>query len=1171
MRGDFSSWRFEREQNFSGVLHQQGRVLLDSDWNAQTAMTNDWQDTAGQDVIGAGVAAVPAMAPDGFRIRKAEVKNITGGQRVELTVAPGRVWADGLLAHIYGQTDGVRLSWYLQPPVQTTPGQVSDIEQSLGNTPNLKDAVVLEVWREEINGFQLPEMLIEPALGGPDTTERVHTAMAFSLMRLGANDTCENISGRLKDKFAEKGRLTASLAPAEISDGDCPVARGGGYTGFEHNLYRIEIARVNGNAPMFKWSQMGGGLVGRGRFDAVNLKVEITANSQAIITSGLNNFYLEALEYEPSAPGLGHWRVTYGATVTLNHNGELALPDPGVAGSGTMFGAIPTPADPSNPALPGTVFFRLWNAIHPISDFSPGPIALQDGIHLAFDSTSQHKYTPGDYWTFPVRAGEIDNPAPLVNNQPPEGIHYHRVPLAILEWRALTLTPEQGTIEDCRHIFQPLTRLRLATCCTYHVGDGTHSYGDFDSIQEAINHLPPAGDEVCVLPGEYRESIKIDRKQNITVKGCGGRSRIVSPAPAQGTTAAPVIHVRDSQNIKIESLEIAAHTSGIGILLEGPTPVEVNQSQGERRLLREITLEKLHVTASTRSAIEAHVGYFIIIRDCDLEMMDVPTIWPGLFFVGEDALVENNVIHVARKLTPQSFGVAGIATGLDTSVPASAALGGMQLGGTSERVRVINNLIHGGIGNGITLGSLEEVEGPGIRLFMLRFHPWWKMFADPCDPCDPGSVFIPFEPQAASGKRHVSSGALYEIHVERNRIFNMGLNGIGVAGFFDLRGVDEFISVHGLFIAGNVIRHCLNRQLASIPGSMIDSMGYGGISLGDVDYLVIRDNLIEDNGPDQLEALCGIFVLHGEGIEISRNRILNNGMKRENAETDPSRAKPGRRSGINIVFAIAPVTYSFVATQEVRRVGSRVPVQKIPIQNGVPAVKVHENIVSVPLGQALSLTALGPVSVVGNQFTSRGVVPDSGAQTFQASTVYISNLGVSNERNGQLVLYSGIQKGQATAPGVRTTEGSITLEPRPGLDDQRSGQYVMGGNVLFSNNQCVLDLIDMGASLSSSSIAILSLDDIGFHNNQCDCNLLDDFVIFQTILFGNTLRASDNRFKEGINNAICSAATLGFLNITTDNQATHCLLVMGNMVDRQRNQIYLAAFDSNACQGLSEG
>ena len=31
MKGDFSKWAFEPTDNYSGVLHQQGRVLLDAD------------------------------------------------------------------------------------------------------------------------------------------------------------------------------------------------------------------------------------------------------------------------------------------------------------------------------------------------------------------------------------------------------------------------------------------------------------------------------------------------------------------------------------------------------------------------------------------------------------------------------------------------------------------------------------------------------------------------------------------------------------------------------------------------------------------------------------------------------------------------------------------------------------------------------------------------------------------------------------------------------------------------------------------------------------------------------------------------------------------------------------------------------------------------------------
>src|SRR5215216_3402374 len=122
MKGDFSQsnghlapLRVDPEDNFSGVLHQQGRVLLDGDWNAQTSITTHWQDQAGRDVIGPAVAAVPAGESDGFRIQSASVD---ASNRVELAIRPGRVWADGILAYLPGEdpnpmADVSRIATYL--------------------------------------------------------------------------------------------------------------------------------------------------------------------------------------------------------------------------------------------------------------------------------------------------------------------------------------------------------------------------------------------------------------------------------------------------------------------------------------------------------------------------------------------------------------------------------------------------------------------------------------------------------------------------------------------------------------------------------------------------------------------------------------------------------------------------------------------------------------------------------------------------------------------------------------------------------------------------------------------------------------------------------------------------------------------------------------------------
>ena len=43
-------------------------------------------------------------------------------------------------------------------------------------------------------------------------------------------------------------------------------------------------------------------------------------------------------------------------------------------------------------------------------------------------------------------------------------------------------------LDDCRPTFLPLTRMK--GCCTYTVGDGTHSFGNFSKIQDAVNALP---------------------------------------------------------------------------------------------------------------------------------------------------------------------------------------------------------------------------------------------------------------------------------------------------------------------------------------------------------------------------------------------------------------------------------------------------------------------------------------------------------------------------------------------------------------------------------------------------------------------------------------------------------------------------------------------------------
>jgi hypothetical protein len=364
MKGDFSHRELDPRNNVIGVLQQQGRVLLDRDWNDQTHLTTHWEDQAGRDIIGPDVAAVPSNDQDRFAVTGATLVD----DRVELQVTPGRIWADGIVCYLPGEAPVTRVADYFQPPIQDPAADVGTIDDGV------RDAVILEVSREELNAFQLPEQLafpppnelelLEPALGGPDTTERIQTRIAFKLFRLAAGEDCMSIRDQLDDDPDDKGHLTVQLQPTDEIPGDCPVVLGGGYTGFEHFLYRIEIAELDeGTAPHFKWSQFNGGLVGRGEpLDTPN-RIRITANRPAIIHSGLNAFYCEFLAFD-SARAV--WDVTFGADVTLV-DGELH---------------VITERLGNFAAAGNTVFFRLWNGIAPISSFTNAgaPVELIDGI-----------------------------------------------------------------------------------------------------------------------------------------------------------------------------------------------------------------------------------------------------------------------------------------------------------------------------------------------------------------------------------------------------------------------------------------------------------------------------------------------------------------------------------------------------------------------------------------------------------------------------------------------------------------------------------------------------------------------------------------------------------------------------------------------------------------------
>ncbi len=1185
MKGDFSRWEFDPFANFSGVLYQQGRVRTDVDDNAATQIDDHWRKTAARDVIGAGVAAVPAAANDGFKVTAA---SLAAGV-VTVRLQPGRVWADGVHFYLPGAAPlDVKPSW-LAPPLQTPQASAAGI------AAGVHDAVVLDVWEESVSGFQEPLNLIEPALGGPDTTERIRVSAAIALMRLGPNDDCSAVAGAADD-FTKKGKLTVTPAPAIVIAGDCPVEAGGGYTGFEHCLYRIEIAEPAGGQARFKWSQFNGGLVGRGTFKSGGTPgtgtVTVTANDQMINHCGLASFYLEALDRDPV---FGAWRVVASAAAALQ-NGTLALTQ--------MQGAWP--------ATP-TGFFRLWNGIRPIADFpaGPNPVELQDGILIGLDAPAAGNvnYIPGDYWTFPVRtSGTPFDPALLPSKAPPQGVHHHRVALAEITWDGSGTAT--GTIDDCRHVFPPLSKQK--GCCSYTVGDGVRSHGDFDSIEEALRQLPAVGGEICLLPGLHQTNAVISGRHNVRIHGCRSGTKLV---PRKAASTDPIFRIVDSLRVVLERMDMVT-LGGTAIAVAGSKPGSAADIEiADNRIL------------ACQNAINVVDVADVAIHHNRIRMLDKRDSGVAIYLAADDGVIERNDIRLVPAPVMPPLNIPDGPTPIDPNDPCARlevvyvnprifvnyveqvwllplllvpilvqpyrALSGIQIGGGSERVRVVENVIIGGAGNGITLGDgldaphpqsppvitvpmdariLGLVAGPGGKpvaaQVTLTGQPAGqprKIVADQrgsfvaglaagkyaIDVVAPGLALdkadlvrrndglyqLNIVMKAAAAPRDPRTfGFLYEIAIVGNSITAMGLSGVGMprpsaapAGNVGrLAGAESARAqlgnpVVGLEIRRNRIVGCLKNPFDSALQAQARLHGLGGISLGLCEDVAIVENRIEGNGTGAADPTCGVFVAYGEGLDITANRILGNGPLP--ADVANLQLLPGFRGGIVLGFVS-----SFNALAGINA-GGTTSVAPTAMINPRPAARVHQNVVDQPAGLALYAAAYGPLTVTDNSFNSE--LSGTNPLELEAGTVLVLNLGGMQQAPAAVRL-------QSAGAASGTTGGGGSLKSAIFVRSPTALALLPNGHTLFNDNQSRTG----AANRSAICQAITSLDDVCYQGNQSRSERAGN--LFGNVFLGaTTLRAVGNRLSEAGTQALMSLFTLSTrLNNTSLNQGDHCIIAV---------------------------
>src|SRR5215210_699583 len=98
MNGDFSRDTFDPAKHFLRVFMQQGRVLLDADWNEQSAILLHYVQTLAADLIGPyGGPALDCgfaiLTPNDLASPSVKLKNLPGN----FFIGAGRYYVDGIL------------------------------------------------------------------------------------------------------------------------------------------------------------------------------------------------------------------------------------------------------------------------------------------------------------------------------------------------------------------------------------------------------------------------------------------------------------------------------------------------------------------------------------------------------------------------------------------------------------------------------------------------------------------------------------------------------------------------------------------------------------------------------------------------------------------------------------------------------------------------------------------------------------------------------------------------------------------------------------------------------------------------------------------------------------------------------------------------------------------
>src|SRR5918992_2504720 len=886
MPPDFSRARFDPRSDYSGVLLQQGRILLDADFNEYVALVDrrlraETSDLTsfGPDPNHAGVAWVPRQTPDAFNV------TLSGGQ---LAIGRGRMYVDGLVAENHGiELDG------FDPLLSERTGTVDTpyAQQPYWPTPDPLPTggtylAYLDVWQREVTHLEDPG-LVEVAVG-VDATARWQTSWQVRLLE-AAGVTCgtddEDIDGWPELIRPSDGRLSTHEVEVAADDDPCELPPVGGYRGLENQTYRVEIHEGGepgaGGTASFKWSRENASvaipvvemvsstvlrLASVGRDDELRIstghwveilddrteldgepglmrKVTVDDDERTITFPGAPPAGLQPADAEE--PAKRHLRVRrwdHGGVVLDSDGNELANVDT------SSSGVIPVPS-------PDTV-----------------QVVLERGVAVSFSlATTGGRFRRDDHWIFAARTADAS--VEELDEAPPLGVHHHYARLGVVSF------PE--TESDCRRLWPPLPTEGGEGCdCTVCVTPESHSSGTL-TVQDAVDLVEETGGTVCLAAGIYDigPGVEVDGARSVRIRGQGPATILVARGEA--------LTITRSIAVAVENLAVVSGVAAPGAIR-----------------LRNVVLADLHDLVVLSYGTQESGGAAIELRGVQLYVSarrNVLVARTGVGVPGGDNIglfgaglrVEDNVVVAFDRGIDlggaSAYLYACRITGNDVFGPREAgiiATGALAPGGSLD---VTGNKI-GTRGTGITVGSDALVDANTINT--LGDEPGADGIVVDAGPFDvqPGHVRI-------TGNRvHRRAGTGVSLRtpvrtfmVKQNILAEVG-SGIGV----ELKGQAERVAVEnnevfdvaagegesgfpiGIFVRNSLSAAVVGNTVVRLATEQRERVEVAGIAVATTEDVRIAGNLVDEIGPpDVFDGFAGGIVVAGpfERASVTDNSV----------------------------------------------------------------------------------------------------------------------------------------------------------------------------------------------------------------------------------------------------------------------------------------------------------